>query len=92
MQKDRPIINNISLIVDDEWITRTFLPLFDDLLLWAEGVKCGDCCPLACYCHPMVADEHQQHLYHKLCTLTVIRAGLVTRKEIIGVGGKQHDA
>ncbi len=72
--KNRPIINHVELILDGKWITLTFLPLFDDELLWAEDVTCGDCCSLACYSHPMVQDELDRHRHHKLCTLTVIRA------------------
>lgn len=80
--KNRPVINHVELILDGEWVTRTFLPIFDDQLAWAEDVKCSSC-SLACHPHPMVQDEIQEHMHHKLCTLTVIRAGLVTRNEIL---------
>ena len=84
---NKPIINHIKLVRTSGWITRTFLPLFDDQLAWCdEHIECPPHCSLAYYPHPMVEDELQQHLYHKLCTLTVIKAGLVTRKEIIGNG------
>jgi len=82
VNKNRPIINHIAVIIDGKWTTRTFLPLFDDLLIWAEDVKCPSECSLACHVHPMVMDEIKPYVYHKLCTITVIRAGLVTRKEI----------
>lgn len=82
--KNRPIINHIELVLDGKWIMRTFLPLFDDQLAWCEHMKCPDHCSLACYPHPMVQDELQESMHHILCTLTVIKAGLVTRKEIIG--------
>jgi len=81
--KNRPVIDHVNLILDGEWITRTFLPLFDDQLAWAEDVQCGFHCPLACHPHPMVEDEHDENTYHKLCTLTVIKAGLATKAEII---------
>ena len=82
--KNRPIINHVKLFLDGKWITRTFLPLFDDQLVWAEDVNCPSACSLACHAHPMVEDELRENLYHKLCTLTVIKAGLATRKEIMG--------
>jgi len=88
MAKERPVINHIALIIDGEWSTRTFLPLFDDLLVWAEDVGgekgCPSGCPLDNHLHPMVSDELKPNTYHKLCTLTVIRAGLATREEIVG--------
>lgn len=84
--KTRPVIDHIMFINESsgEWIERNFLPLFDDRLEWAEDVKCPSLCPMACHCHPTVQDEENAGVYHKLCTLTVIRAGLVTREEIIG--------
>jgi hypothetical protein len=81
---NKPIINHIELVRGSGWITRTFLPLFDDQLVWFEHIECPPHCSLACYPHPMVQDELQKNMHHKLCTLTVIKAGLVTRKEIIG--------
>jgi len=80
---NRPTINHIVLARGSGWITRTFLPIFDDQLAWCEDIKCPDYCSLASYPHPMVQDELQEHMYHELCTLTVIKAGLVTKKEII---------
>lgn len=82
--RNKPIINHVSVIVKGVWITRTFLPLFDNQLMWAENVKCGEGCPLASCCHPMVEDDIDPYCYHKLCTLTVIKAGLITKREIIG--------
>ena len=81
---NRPIINHIHLVRGSGWITRIFLPLFDDQLVWCEDIECPPHCSLATYPHPMVQDELQENLYHKLCTLTVIKAGLATRKEITG--------
>jgi hypothetical protein len=86
VSKERPIINHITIIIEGKWTIRTFLPLFDDLLIWAEDAKCPSACSLAYHCHPMVMDETEPLVYHKLCTLTVIRAGLVTKQEIIGNG------
>jgi len=81
--RSRPTINHISLISRGHWFKRTFLPFYGDQLAWAEDVKCPSGCELATYCHPMVQDEKNPNLYHKLCTLTVIKAGLVAKKEII---------
>lgn len=75
----RPTINHIY--VGNNWELRTFLPIFDALLIWAEDMRCPQSCPLATSGHPMVRDERNEHVYHKLCTLTVIKAGLMTRKE-----------
>jgi len=84
--KDRPTINNIHLLTGGKWITRTFLPIFDKQLIWDDEADCGSCCPLACHVHPLVQDEGNKNVYHKLCTLTALKAGLVTRKEIIEDG------
>ena len=80
-------INQIEVRSNGKVVTRTFLPIFDDQLTWAEDAKCGDDCPLACHNHPLVADDVEPHTYHLLCTLTAIRAGLVTKKEIV-TGGR----
>lgn len=84
----RPVIDHIVFMneAEGERVTRRFPPIFDDRLAWAEDVKCPPRCPMACHCHPMVRDETDENMYHKLCTLTVIRAGLVTRREIVGNG------
>jgi hypothetical protein len=37
---------------------------------------------LASRCHPMVQEENG-HCYHKLCTLTVIKAKLIKANEIL---------
>lgn len=66
---------------DVEWHRRDFLPVYDHVLRWAEGMKCPQGCDLAYHGHPMVWDEHGAG--HKLCTLTVIKAGLIKRKELI---------
>jgi hypothetical protein len=55
--------------------------LNNHILRWDTDVKCPQYCELAPHCHPMVWDEH--HAGHKLCTLTVIKAGLIKRKELI---------
>lgn len=83
----RPVINHIrffSPIHRHGWIQRGFLPLYNHVLKWAEDMKCPENCLLACHCHPMVQDERNEYVHHKLCTLTVIRAGLVTWEEITG--------
>lgn len=79
---DHPVINHIAWMGPDvKWHSRYFLPLYNDILRWAQGMNCPDACDLAYHCHPMVWDEH--HAGHKLCTLTVIRAGLIKREELI---------
>lgn len=84
MMKDRPTINHIYF--GDNWNLRTFLPIYDAQLIWAEDMKCPSSCSLACHGHPLVRDERDEHTYHKLCSLTVIKAGLATRREIISEG------
>ncbi len=82
---NKPIVNHISILVNGFWRTQTFLPIFSDQLVWCEDVNdrfCGDC-PLACYAHPMVEDETRKYCYHKLCTLTVIKASLINLKEVL---------
>ena len=93
MSKDRPVIDHIEILIHGELVTRTFLPLFDEVLVWAEDVDgvldgkgCPSSCAFACHVHPMVRDEIRENTLHKLCTLTGIRAGLVTRDEIMSEG------
>ena len=79
---DRPVINHIAWMGPDiEWHSRYFLPLYDHVLRWDTDVECPETCNMRARCHPMVWDEH--HVGHKLCTLTVIRAGLIKREELI---------
>jgi hypothetical protein len=80
---DRPAgINHIIWFGPHGWASRGFLPLYDSILKWDTDVKCPDNCPLAPQCHPMVQDDRDENCYHKLCTLTVIKAGLIREKEI----------
>lgn len=76
-----PTINNISFIGRDrEWHTRTFFPFYD--LKFADDVYCGRCD----FCdrpHPMVQDDFDEYCYHKLCTLTVIKAKLINEKDLL---------
>ncbi len=65
-------------------IAKGFLPMYNDVLKWDTDVKCPEHCPLAVHCHPMVQNERNENCYHKLCTLTVIKAGLITMKDITG--------
>ena len=82
MHRDHPLINHIAWIGPDaKWYSRGFLPLFSHLLGWVTDMKCPEKCELAPHCHPMVNDGHGR--YHKLCTLTVIKAGLIKRREIM---------
>lgn len=81
---DRPVINHIAWIgPDGKWHSRGFLPIYNHIIKWAQDMKCpeGWRCQFAPRCHPMVWDEH--HTGHKLCTLTVVRAGLIKEKELI---------
>lgn len=88
MHRDRPIIDHIRICTGGKWITRTFLPFFDDVLIWAEDIDRGKGCPYGCplsnHAHPCVRDDRDEYCWHKLCTLTVIRAGLMTREEALG--------
>lgn len=69
-----------------------FLPMFE--FSQAHKVKCGNC-PLAAYGHPMVQTEKNEHEYEKLCTLQVIRAGLLKLETVFldtsGCGQKPDD-
>lgn len=85
MQKNRPAKNHICFMSkNNQWQARTFLPLYDEKLVWAEDVNDTLCqhCHLACRCHPMVQDETNQNCFHKLCTLTVLQEKLIKVKEI----------
>lgn len=76
---NRPIINHIAWIgTDGKWHRRTFLPIYD-ALKWAEDMDCHNC-KLASRCHPAVKNGNA---YHKLCTLTVIKAGLIKESELL---------
>lgn len=78
----RPTINHIAWIGPDaKWHHRGFLPICVSGLIWAEDMKCPETCKLASRCHPMVDDG--KGAYHKLCTLTVIKAGLIKERELI---------
>lgn len=79
----RPSVTNISFYNrKGKWITRVFLPFYNDQLLWAQDVKCSDTCKLACLCHPMVQDERNENMWHKLCTLSAIKNKLINASEI----------
>jgi len=74
-----------------DWERTDFFPFFTFTL--AHKMKCGDC-PLAVYNHPLVQDEDDEHSYNKLCTLQVIRSGLLDLKTVfkdIGGCGSQPD-
>jgi hypothetical protein len=79
------MIDHVFLIRNTEWSNRSFLPLFDDHLVFCQEVEDRFCgvCPLACYAHPMVRSERDINTYHKLCTLTVIKTGIVKLKEVL---------
>ena len=84
MDEIRPVISHIAWIGrDGHWHSRGFLPIYNHVLKWAQDMKCPETCNLAYRCHPMVQDERNSNEYHKLCTLTVIKAGLVKEKEIL---------
>lgn len=82
MAEIRPLINHIAWIgPDGQWHSRGFLPLYSHALRWDTDVKCPRDCKFGPRCHPMVWDEYDRG--HKLCTLTVIKAGLVKERELI---------
>ncbi len=86
MPEPRPLINHITWIgPDGKWHSRGFLPLYDHILKWDTDVKCPEDCRLAPRCHPMVQGDRDGvwSVQYKLCTLTVIKAGLIKEKELI---------
>jgi len=66
------------------WVSRNVPPSCISMLSWATDVTgsqgCGNC-RLAYCCHPMVQDD--KNAYHKLCTKTVIRAGLIKAEDVL---------
>jgi hypothetical protein len=68
---------------------KTFLPFYT--LIWAENMtkKICDPCPLAAYVHPLV-EEGKDH-YRILCTVNVIRNGLLTLEEVFKDEGSCGD-
>ena len=81
--KNRPVVDHICFFDrNGEWVKRTFPPVHGCLRL-AEEVQCPDSCLLAYQCHPLVQDAKDKHVYHKLCTLTAIKAGLIRTEEIL---------
>lgn len=90
IMNDNPTtIDHVFLIGTTEWSVRSFLPLFDDSLVFDTDVRDEFCavCPLAFYAHPMVRSDYDEHLYHKLCTLTAIKTGIVTLREVLADKG-----
>ena len=77
-------INHIFLVTPEGWEKRKFPPVNSDVLKFDEDIKCPDYCRLAPHHHPMVQDEQDKGTYHKLCSWTAIKAGLVTEREITG--------
>lgn len=67
----------------NHWEWRTFLPLFD--IPTAQEMPHSVCanCELARFTHPLVS-TNRPHCYALLCTLHVIKHGIVSRKEILG--------
>lgn len=74
------------------WNLTTFLPLFN--FTEAHKVNCGDC-PLSAYGHPLVKRDNEEHSYDKLCTLQVIRDGLLKLETVFldegGCGRRPDD-
>ncbi|HNQ64115.1 MAG: hypothetical protein ILNGONEN_02483 [Syntrophorhabdaceae bacterium] len=66
------------------WVSRDVPPACIRMLSWATDVTdskgCGNC-RLSFCCHPMVQDD--KNAYHKLCTKTVIRAGLIKSEDVV---------
>lgn len=74
-------VTEFKILVSTEWIDFDIEP--GSGLIWADkiGALC-QCCPLACHPHPMVKDDEKPGLMHKLCTLTVIKAGFLKLDQI----------
>jgi hypothetical protein len=90
IMNDNPAtIDHVFLIGTTEWSVRSFLPLFDDSLVFDTDVRDGFCavCPLASYAHPMVRSDYDEYSYHKLCTLTAIKTGIVMLREVLADKG-----
>lgn len=89
MDRYPKMIDHVFLAMIDEWRVRSFLPLCDDHLAYSDDVDDMFCrvCPLAPYAHPMVRSQWDRYSYDKLCTLTVIKTGIVKLKEIFDFPG-----
>ena len=61
---------------------RTFLPLFE--IPTAQEMPYSVCkkCELASLTHPLVSTD-RPHCYTLLCTLHVIKHGIISRKEVL---------
>ncbi len=90
------VITHISLLRSGGWKTFSVLPIFEKLV-FSKNVKKEFCsnCPLASFAHPLVQDELDENCHHLLCTVTVIKAGLISLDEILkdqgGCGRKPGD-
>lgn len=89
--ESKPPIDHYETFTNGEWRIFSFLPIFSGLK-WAQEMPDAFCaeCPFACYHHPMVRDVNNKYKSHKLCTLFVVKAGLIDIKTVFG--DKDHDA
>ena len=65
-----------------DWSCKTFLPFFR--LVWCDDMPDRFCrtCPLSSYAHPMVREAYGSYTFRKLCTLHVVKNGLMKLKEV----------
>ena len=82
-------ISSYILTVAGSWETHTFSPLFDATFVWCSDVLHSFCqtCSLGCYCHPLVRDPENENMFHKLCTLSVAKVGLIDLKHLTSCKG-----
>ena len=76
MRPDLSEIDAFSILIKTDWVH--FDIPSDPILRYADKMrKLCNVCPLACHPHPMVEDDADSNSKHKLCTLTVIKAGFL---------------
>lgn len=76
MRPDLSEISAFSILIKADWVHFDIPP--DPILRYADKMrKLCKVCPLACHPHPMVEDDTDSNSKHKLCTLTVIKAGFL---------------
>jgi hypothetical protein len=67
----------------NDWECKTFLPFFKLVKDTEMTYKFCYKCPLASYAHPLVKVDGEQYSYYKLCSLHVIKSGLLKLKDIL---------
>ena len=97
--RDTPgLIERFEFIAADGGrVERAVPPHLKETLAWEVDTTCPQRCKLATCCHPLVQDNKDKYVYHKPCTLSVIKAGLISPPEINGwieseeEGNEEHD-